>query len=112
MYSNGFVRPSKSAWAAPVIVVKKPGGGLRVCVDYRGLNALTIKNRNAPPLIQETLGRLFKAKWFTKFDIVAAFNKIRIKEGHEHYSAFLTRYGLYEYCVVPFGLTNAPATWQ
>jgi hypothetical protein len=112
MCGKGFMRPSKSAWAAPVIVVKNPGGGLRICVDYRGLNELTIKNRNAPLLIRETLSRLFNAKWFTKFDIIAAFNEIRIKEGHEHMTAFLTRYSLYEYCVMPFGLTNAPATWQ
>ena len=112
MLGKGYIRPSTSPYAAPVLIVKKPDGGLRVCVDYRALNALSIKNRNAPPLIRETLSRLCRAKRYTKFDIIAAFNEIRIKEGHEEKTAFLTRYGLYEYVVMPFGLCNAPGTFQ
>ena len=112
LLSRGYVRRSTSNYAAPCLVVKKPEGGLRVCVDYRGLNAITKKNRNAPPLVKETLARLSRAKIFTKLDIIAAFNKIRIKEGDEEKTAFLTRFGLFEYLVMPFGLCNAPGTFQ
>ena len=112
MLGKGYIRPSNSPYAAPVLIVKKPDGGLRVCVDYRALNALTIRNRNAPPLIRETLAKLCTAKWYSKFDIIAAFNEIRMKEGHEQKTAFLTRYGLFEYLVMPFGLCNAPGTFQ
>jgi hypothetical protein len=110
--SKGFIRASSSPVASPVIFVKKPGGGLRFCVDYRGLNALTIKNRYPIPLLQETLNRLSKAKFYTKLDIIAAFNKLRIAEGDEWLTAFRTRYGLFEYLVMPFGLANAPSTFQ
>ena len=112
MLGKGYIRPSTSEYAAPVLIVKKPGGGLRVCVDYRALNALTIKNRNAPPLIRDTLARLCSAKYYSKFDIIAAFNEIRMREGDEKKTAFLTRYGLFEYVVMPFGLCNAPGTFQ
>jgi hypothetical protein len=109
--SKGFIRASSSPVASPVIFVKKPGGGLRFCVDYRGLNALTIKNRYPIPLLQETLNRLSKAKFYTKLDIIAAFNKLRIAKGDEWLTAFRTRYGLFEYLVMPFGLANAPSTF-
>ncbi|KAF7578900.1 PRP38-assoc domain containing protein [Pyrenophora tritici-repentis] len=109
---RGFIRPSTSPYASPVLVVKKPGGGLRICVDYRQLNAITKKNRNAPPSIKETLARMAKVRWMTIVDVVAAFNTVRIKEGDEEKTAFLTRYGLYEYVVMPFGLCNAPGTFQ
>ena len=112
MLSKGYIRPSNSPYAAPVLIVKKPGGGLRICIDYRGLNEITIKNRNAPPLIRETLARLASAGWYTKLDVIAAFNEIRIKTGDEHKTAFVTRYGQYEYVVMPFGLCNAPGTFQ
>ncbi|OWT42324.1 retrovirus polyprotein [Pochonia chlamydosporia 170] len=109
---KGFIRASTSPAASPVLFAKKPGGGLRFCVDYRALNAITIKNRYPLPLIQETLSQLSQAKYFTKLDVVAAFNRIRIKEGQEWMTAFNTRYGLFESLVMPFGLSNAPATFQ
>ena len=110
--AKGFVRPSTSSAASPVILVKKPGGGLRFCVDYRALNAITIKNRYPIPRVKETLDRLCKAKYYTKLDIIAAFNAVRIKKGHEWLTAFTTRYGQFEYLVMPFGLCNAPSTFQ
>jgi transposase InsO family protein len=110
--SKGFIRASTSPVAAPVLFAKKPGGGLRFCVDYRALNAITVKNRYPIPLIQETLNRLSKAKFYTKLDIIAAFNRLRIAKGDEWLTAFRTRYGLFEYLVMPFGLANAPSTFQ
>jgi hypothetical protein len=110
--SKGFIRASRSQAAAPVLFVKKPGGGLRFCVDYRGLNAITVKNRYPLPLISETLNRLSRAKIFTKLDIISAFNRLRIREGDEALTAFRTRFGLFEYLVMPFGLCNGPASFQ
>ena len=78
---KGYIRESLSPYAAPVLIVKKPDRGLRICVDYRALNALTIKNRNALPLIRETLNRLYSAHIYTKFDVITVFNEIRIREG-------------------------------
>ncbi|KAF7575705.1 hypothetical protein PtrM4_073290 [Pyrenophora tritici-repentis] len=112
MIRKGHIERSTSEWAAPLLVVKKPGGGIRICVDYRGLNAHTIKNRNTPPLIRDMLTKLSKAKFFSKVDVIAAFNKIRIKEEHKHLSAFITPYGLYQYTVMPFGMCNSPGTFQ
>jgi len=112
LLDKNFIRASCSPAAAPVLFAKKPGGGLRFCVDYRALNTLTQKDRYPLPLIKETLSSLSKAKWFTKLDIIAAFHKIRIAEGEEWKTAFRTRYGLFEWLVTPFGLTGAPATFQ
>ncbi|KAL2126283.1 hypothetical protein VTI74DRAFT_1265 [Chaetomium olivicolor] len=112
LLDKNFIRASSSSASAPVLFVRKPGGGLRFCVDYRGLNAITRKDRYPLPLINETLRSLSKAKWLTKLDVIAAFHKIRIKEGDEWKTAFRTRYGLYEWLVTPFGLTGAPATFQ
>src|SRR5271163_2167307 len=112
LLDKNFIRASSSPAAAPVLFAKKPGGGLRFCVDYRALNALTQKDRYPLPLIKETLNSLSKAKWLTKLDIIAAFYKIRIAEGEEWKTAFRTRYGLFEWLVTPFGLTGAPATFQ
>lgn len=112
LLDKGFIRASNSPAGAPVLFAHKPGGGLRFCVDYRGLNGITRKDRTPLPLIQETLAALSKAKYFTKLDVAAAFHKIRIAKGQEWMTAFRTRYGLFEYTVTPFGLTNAPATFQ
>ena len=112
MLGKGFIRESASPAAAPLLLATKPGGGVRICHDYRGLNAITVKNRYPLPLIRETLDSLCDARFFTKLDVIAAFNRIRVAEGYEWMTAFITRFGLYEMLVTPFGLCNAPATFQ
>lgn len=106
------IRPSQSPAASPVLFVPKKDGSFRLCVDYRGLNKITVKNRYPLPLISEILDRAKGAKFFTKIDVKDAYYRIRIREGDEWKTAFRTRYGLFEYMVMPFGLTNAPATFQ
>lgn len=93
---KGYIRPSQSSAGAPVLFVRKPGGGLRFCCDYRALNALTKDDRYPLPLISETLRNLADCTWLTKVDVVSAFHKIRVARGHEHKTAFQTRYGLFE----------------
>ena len=110
--ANGFIRPSKSPAGAPILFVGKPDGSLRLCVDYRGLNNLTIKNRYPLPLIGESLDRLGRAKRFTQLDLTSAYHRMRIKEGDEWKTTFRTRYGHFEYQVMPFRLSNAPASFQ
>lgn len=109
---KGWIRRSESAAGAPILFVPKKDGTMRLCVDYRGLNAITIKNRHPLPLISETLDRLGGARWFSKIDLKDAYHRIPIRKGDEWKTAFRTRYGHFEYLVMPFGLTNAPATFQ
>ena len=110
--ANGFIRHSRSPGSAPIFFVKKKNGSLRLVVDYRGLNKVTIRNRYALPLIPNLLERLSGAKYFTKLDLRGAYNLVRIRPGDEWKTAFRTRYGHFEYTVMPFGLTNAPAVFQ
>jgi hypothetical protein len=111
LLDKNFIRVSRSPAASPVLLVRKPGGGIRFCIDYRGLNELTVKDRYPLPLIRETLRNMSRARWFTKLDVIAAFHKIRVQPGDEYKTAFRTRYGLYEWNVMPFGLIGAPATF-
>ena len=92
--------------------VPKKNGKLRLCVDYRKLNDITIKNRYPLPNIEELQNRFAKADWYTAIDLQEAYHLIRMAKGEEWKTAFRTRYGLYEYLVMPFGLTNAPASMQ
>ena len=110
--AKGFIRASSSPAAVPVLFVRKPGGGFRLCVDYKALNAITVKNRYPLPLIQETLNRLVKVSYFTKLNIVAAFNKIRMAENEKWKTVFRTRCGLFESLIMNFGLCGAPSSFQ
>jgi hypothetical protein len=109
---KGWIRVSNSPAAAPVLFVSKPGGGIRMCVDYRALNRITRSDRYPLPLIRETLRNLATARWYTKLDVRAAFHRLRIKHGDEWKTAFRTRFGLFEWLVTPFGLAGAPASFQ
>ena len=110
--AKGFIRPSQSPAGSPIVFAKKKDGSLRLCVDYRGLNKITKRNRYPLPRIDELLDRLSKAKIFSKIDLKSGYNLVRIAEGDEWKTAFRTRYGAYEFLVMHFGLTNAPATFQ
>lgn len=112
LLAKGFIRPSKSPWGFPILFAKKKDGSLRLCVDYRALNKLTIKNRMVPPRIDELLDRLGNAKYFSKLDLSSGYHQIRIAPSDTEKTAFRTRYGHFEYTVMPFGLCNAPATFQ
>jgi len=109
---KGFIRRSESPAGALILFVKKRDGTLRLCVDDRGLNKVTVPNRCPLPLISETFDRLSKAKRFTKLDMRGAYNLLRIADGDEWKTAFRCRYGHFEYRIMPFGLMNAPASFQ
>nr|CAD39356.2 OSJNBa0059H15.7 [Oryza sativa Japonica Group] len=109
LQEKGFVRPSSSPWGAPVLFVKKKDGSMRMCVDYRSLNEVTIKNKYPLPRIDDLFNHLKGAKVFSKIDLRSGYHQLKIRTGDIPKTAFSTRYGLYEFIVMSFGLTNAPA---
>jgi hypothetical protein len=110
--SKGFITPSKAPYSSPVLFALKANGDLRFCVDYRKLNAITKRNRYPLPLIEEVIGKIVGCKHLTRLDIISAFNKLRMHPDSEDYTTFITALGAYKSRVLPFGLTNGPASFQ
>ena len=110
--AKGWIQPSSSSFGAPILFARKKDGTLRMCVDYRALNAISIKNRYPLPRIDELLDQLQGSTIFTALDLWSGYHQVRINPKDTHKSAFRTRYGHFEFTVLPFGLTNAPATFM
>ena len=109
---KGWIRPSTSQFGAPILFVRKKDGSLRMCIDYRALNAVTKKEAGSLPRIDELFDQLHGARFFTSWDMSSAYHQTPIHPDDIHKTSFVTRYGQFEFTVLPFGLTNAPASFQ
>jgi hypothetical protein len=112
LLKKGYIHPSVSPWGAPVLFVKKKDGTLRLCIDFRQLNKVTIKNKYHLPRIDDLFDQLKGENIFSKIELRSGYHQVRIREEDTSKKTFQTRYGHYEFVVVPFGLTNAPTTFM
>jgi len=112
MLKSGVIRPSRSPWAAPVVIAPKKDGGIRFCVDYRELNKVTKKDVYPLPRIDDTVDALNGAKFLSAFDMLSGYWQVPIAAADAAKTAFVTHQGLYEWTCMPFGLTGAPVTFQ
>jgi hypothetical protein len=112
MLVKGWIQPSTSPYSSPVLLVRKKIGDWHLCVDFRCLNALIVKNKYPLPIIEELLEELQCAQWFTTLDLCSGFHQIKMALGEEYKTAFQTHNGHYEYNGMPYGVTGEPATFQ
>ena len=112
LLEKGFIRPNVSPWGAPILFAKKKDGTLRLCIDYRQLNKLTVKNKYLLPRIDDLFDQLKGASIFSKIDLRSEYHQLKIKDADAHKMAFRTRHGHYEFLVMPFGLTNSPVDFM
>jgi hypothetical protein len=108
LLKKGYIHPSVSPWGAPILFVKKKDGTLRLCIDFKQVNKIIVKNKYPFPRIDDLFDQLKGAKIFSKIDLRSSYHQVRIREEDIGKTTFRTRYGQYEFVVVPFGLTNAP----
>jgi hypothetical protein len=109
LLEKGYIRPSISSWAALVLFMEKKDGTKRMCIDYRSLNEVTVKNKYPLPRIEDLFDQLRGASVFSKIDLRSGYHQLRIQPSNIPKTSFITKYGLYEFTVMSFGLTNAPA---